>query len=109
MPIHMSINIIQHLHMLVQLISNLYTQIPLAAYAFAQPVQMLVLLPQHVLVVLVYLLVVKRALIRRRVRVVAVGEQCGSVGVFLGQCRRLRVVGESDGFGCIRRVAAIAL
>lgn len=38
MPIHPPINIIQHLNMLIQLISNLYTQLPLPANRFTQSV-----------------------------------------------------------------------
>lgn len=74
MPIHMLVHIIQHLHMLVQLVSDLYAQIPLPPYAFAQSVQLLVLLPQDVLVVFVYLRIVQRTLIWRCLGVVAVGE-----------------------------------
>lgn len=95
-PIHMLVNVIQYLHVLVQFVSDLYAEISLPPYAFTQSVQLLVLVPQYVFVIIVYLLVVERALIRRCFWVVAVGEQCCSVGVFLGQCSRLRVVRETD-------------
>ena len=84
--------------MLVQLVPNLNAQISLPSYTFAQSVQLLVLLVEYVLVVFVYLLVVERVLVGRRVGVVAVGEECGAVCVvfFFGQGGRLGRVCESD-------------
>lgn len=59
MPIDMSIDLVQHLDMLVQLIANLDTQLPLPPDALAQPIQSLVLLRNHLLVVLVDLHIVQ--------------------------------------------------
>ena len=83
MPLHMPIHILQHLHLIVELVANLHAQFPLPPDAVAQAIQLLVLLPQHALVVRVDLPVVQRAVIRRqRIGVVAVGEQSGAVGRF---------------------------
>lgn len=97
MPIHDLFRLVQHPDLILQLVANLDTQIPLPPNTLPQPVQVLVLPPQHLRVVLVDLPVIQPALIRRGlgVRFVAVREQRGAVGVVLGVGGG---VGEADGF-----------
>ena len=110
MPIHVLLDVVEHLDMIVELVANLDAQLPLPADAVTQPIQLLVLIPEHVLVVLVDLLVVQLALVRRGPAVlgfVPIWEQRGAVGVVLFiRCGSsgARVVGKADGFGRVGRV-----
>lgn len=120
-PVDSLVHLVQHVHLVVQLIPNLYAQLPLPAYALAQPVQLLVLLPYDARVVLVDLLVVQVGLVgalvlglvlvgcvaarrRRRLRVGRVGEADGlALGPRLGLGKvggQGRVVGFGEGGGC---------
>lgn len=109
-PIHVPFDIVQHLDLPVQLIPDLDAQVPLPADALPQPVQLVVLLLDDVLVVGVDLLVVQLGLVGPPVRrVVAVGEEGGAVGgVFVVISIAVvggepgagaRVVAETDRFG----------
>ena len=80
MPLHMPINLIQHQHMLIQLVAHPNTQLPLPPDAFAQLVQVLVLVPQHRFVVFVDLDVVETAGGGGGRGGVAVGEEGGAGG-----------------------------
>lgn len=110
-PIHVALDIIQHLDLPVQLVPDLDAQVPLPADALAQPVQLVVLLLDDVLMVRVDLLVVELGVVGAWLvvgggRVVAVGEEGGAVGGVLIVIVRgveegagARVVAESDRFG----------
>lgn len=113
-PIHVPVHIIQHLDLSVQLIPDLDAQVPLPADALPQPVQLVVLLLDDVLVVGVDLLVVELGLVGPLLvaaavggRVVAVGEEGGAVGgvvvvniaVAGGAGAGARVVAKTDRFG----------
>ena len=98
MSLRRIVHLIQHLHLTIQLIPNLYAQIPLPPDADPQPIQLLVLFAYHIPMVFVNLYVVEVALVwwRRIGRIVAVREERGAIGGFLGVdgwC-----IGKADGF-----------
>jgi hypothetical protein len=97
--INMSIDIIQHLYMLVQLIADLDAQLPLSPNRLAQSIQRLVLLSYDLRVVSMNLLVVQMRLIGWTGRwVVSVGKECIPRFFLFLHGRR---VGEADGlWGC---------
>ena len=84
MAIHVALDIIQHLDLPVQLVPDLDAQVPLPPDAFSEPVQLVVLLLDDVLVVRVDLLVVELGVVRPLLvgggGVVPVGEEGGAVG-----------------------------
>jgi hypothetical protein len=59
----MPINISQHLNMLIQLIPNLYTQLPLPSNRLPEPIQSLILLSNNLGVIGMNLLIVEMRLI----------------------------------------------
>lgn len=97
MTVHDLFRLVKHTDLIFQFVANLYTKIPLASNAFSQPVQIFVLSPQHLGVILVYLLVIQMTLIGRSfpLRLVPVWKQSGSIRLFL---RIWRCVREPDGF-----------
>ena len=76
----MVLHVVQHLNMIVQLVSDLNAKLALSPNTGPESIQMLVLLLQHGLVVFVDLLVVEVALVRRALGLIAVREESGAVG-----------------------------
>ena len=93
MTVDMSLHVLQHLHMIVKLVANLHAKFPLPADAVPEPVQLIVLLPDHAGMVGMYLLIIQLALIRSYVRLISVREQLFSVGFLL----EVGVVGKANG------------
>lgn len=91
MPIDPPINLIQHLHMPIQLIPNLDTQLPLPSYTLPQSIQRFILLSNNLRVVRVDLLVIQMRLVGRRGGwIVPVGKELVARGVvFFLQERRV--------------------
>ena len=103
MPVNVLIHIIKHCHVLIKLVSDLYAQVPLPADAFAQPVQLLVLVLQYLRMICMDLLVGQIRLVwRRRVGwVVAIRKECSPIGSVLF-VRGRRVVAEPYRLWCRR-------
>lgn len=106
-PVDVLVDLVEHLDVIVQLVSNLDAQLSLPADTVAQPIELLVLISEYVLVILVDLLVVQLALIRGPLLgLVPIRKQRGSVGIVLFIWRGgigcgARVVSKADGFGGI--------
>lgn len=102
----MVFDVVEHLDMIVQLVSDLDTEFTLAANTSSEAIQVLVLLLDHVLVIIMDLLVVQVALFRRPLGFVAVRKEGGSVGrvVMSGRSGDGTVV-EADRLGRIGGVA----
>lgn len=96
MTVHDLFRLVKHTNLILQFVANLYTQISLPSNTLSQPVQIFILSPQHLRVILVYLLVIQMTLIGRSfpLRLVPVRKQRRSIRLFL---RVWRCVGEPDG------------
>lgn len=92
--------------MVIQFVPNLDTELTLSPDTSAESIQLLVLLLQHVRVVIMDLLVVEVALIRRPLGLVAVREESSSVGnIIINGRRGDGAVVEADRLGRVGGVA----
>lgn len=85
MAVHDLFRLVKHTNLILQLVANLYAEVPLPSNTFSQPVQIFILSPQHLGVILVYLLVIQMTLIGRSfpLRLIPVWKQRGSIRLFL--------------------------
>ena len=85
MPVDVPVNVVQQLHLAVELVANLDAQLALPPDALAQSVKLVVLVLQYLCVVRVDLRVVEPILVWRccrLVRIVSVRKQRGPVAAF---------------------------
>lgn len=99
MPVNPLVNLVQHHRLVVQLVADLYRQVPLARDGHAEPVELVVLLLQYGGVVGVDLLVCECALVGGVGRVF-VGVVRGEEGFAVGEADAFR--GFGGGLGLLR-------
>ncbi len=69
--------------MIIKFVPDLNTELPLSPNARSQSIQLLILFLQHGLVIIVDLLIVEVALLRRSVGIITVREESRSAGRFI--------------------------